>query len=43
MKVLIFLLLIVSFLFADVDINNASLKELKTLKGVGKVKASVIV
>ena len=33
----------VSLLLGIVDINSASLKELKTLKGVGKVKAMAIV
>lgn len=32
-----------SFLFSGVDINSASLLELKTLKGVANVKASAIV
>lgn len=43
MKVLALLFFTTSFLFASVDINNASLKELKTLKGVANVKASAIV
>ena len=30
-------------LFASVDINNASIDELMTLKGVGKAKAEAIV
>ena len=43
MKILVVLCLVVSFLFGTVDINNASQKELKTLKGIGKVKANSIV
>lgn len=43
MKFLVLFLFTVSFLFGVVDINNASPKELKTLKGIGKVKASAIV
>ncbi len=39
---LIFLLL-VSYAFAAVDINNATLEELVTLKGVGKKKAKRII
>ena len=43
MKMLALLLLMISLLFGVVDINSASLKELKTLKGIGKVKARAIV
>lgn len=37
------LLLLVGVLFAKVDINNASAKDLQTLKGVGDKKAQMIV
>lgn len=43
MKVLVILALGMSFLFASVDINNASLQELSSLKGIGKSKAAAIV
>jgi len=42
-KVLVFAVMAVSFLFGAVDINNASVKELSTLKGVGAKKAESIV
>ena len=37
------LILFATFAFARVDINNASVKELSTLKGIGKTKAKAIV
>ena len=43
MKFLVFLVLIASFLFGAIDINNASAKELTKLKGVGKKRATLIV
>ena len=43
MKFLVLLVMVVSFVFAAVDINNASVKELTTLKGVGAKKAESIV
>ncbi len=43
MKYLLVLLLSVSFAFGAVDINNASAKELTTLKGIGIKKADSIV
>lgn len=42
MKILATLSLGVSLLFATVDINNASKKELITLKGIGSKKAEAI-
>ena len=41
-KVILFLVLFVA-LFAKVDINNASIKELTTLKGIGITKAKSII
>ncbi|HIP29576.1 MAG TPA: helix-hairpin-helix domain-containing protein [Sulfurospirillum arcachonense] len=43
MKILLSVLLFVSFLFASVDINNANQKEFSSLKGVGDKKASDII
>jgi len=43
MKFLVLVVMAVSFLFAIVDINNATVKELTTLKGVGVKKAEKIV
>jgi competence protein ComEA len=42
MKFIVFLVTTVSFLFAAVDINNASAKELTSLKGVGEKRAASI-
>ena len=42
-KFLVVLLLLVSAMFAKVDINNANIKDLQTLKGVGDKKAQMIV
>ena len=42
MKFLVLLVLVVSFVFSAVDVNNASVKELTTLKGVGVKKAKSI-
>ena len=40
----LFLLFVIPiFVFASVDINNASVKELTTLKGIGKKKAEAII
>ena len=43
MKRLMILLLLAISLFAKVDINKASLKELQSLKGIGMSKAMAIV
>jgi len=43
MKVLVMLVLGMSFLFGAVDINSASVKELSSLHGIGKMKAEAIV
>ena len=42
MKKLLMLLILTVLASAAVDINNASLKELTTLKGIGKKKAEAI-
>ncbi len=43
MRILLSLLLFISFIFAGVDINKADAKELATLKGIGEVKSKKIV
>ena len=43
MKILAMIVLGVSLLFGAVDINNASAKELSSLKGIGAKKAEAIV
>jgi len=43
MRLFVVLLLFVSFLWSSVDINNADVKELSSLKGIGKVKAKSII
>jgi len=43
MRLLVVLLLVVSFLWSSVDINNADVKELSSLKGIGEVKAKSII
>ena len=43
MKFLILLVMVVSFVFGAIDINNASVKELTILKGIGAKKAKSIV
>jgi competence protein ComEA len=43
MKLILSLMLAVGALFAAVDINNAPVKELTTLKGIGEAKAKAIV
>ena len=43
MKLVTLLLLGATFLCAGIDINNASVKELSTLKGIGVKKAEAIV
>ena len=43
MKLLLIITVLYSFLFAAVDINNASLEELVTLKDIGKKKAKRII
>ena len=43
LKKILLLLSIGTLAFASVDINNASVKELITLKGIGKNKAKAIV
>ncbi len=42
-KLLTILLLTITFLFAQVDINNATTKEFETLKGIGTKKANTII
>ncbi len=42
-KIVISALCTVGLLFAAVDINNAPVEELTTLKGIGEVKAKAIV
>ena len=43
MKILLMLVLGISFLFATVDINSANKQELMSLKGVGSKKADAII
>ena len=43
MKLVTLLLLAASFLFANIDINYATVKELSTLKGIGSKKAEAII
>lgn len=43
MKIVVMLVLGISFLFGIVDINSASVKELNSLHGIGKYKAEAIV
>jgi len=43
MKFLTMLLLSITFVFAAVDINNATVEEFTTLKGIGEKKAQTIV
>ena len=43
MKYLSMLLLSITFLFSSVDINNATVKELTALNGIGDKKAKSIV
>ena len=43
MRLLVFLLLSITFLTASIDINKATAKELSTLKGIGIIKAKSIV
>ena len=43
MKLLVILMLSIMSLFATVDINSASIKELTTIKGIGVKKAEAIV
>jgi competence protein ComEA len=43
MKIIMALSLLVSFIYAAVDINRASVKELSSLKGIGTKKAKAIV
>ena len=42
-KIMLSLITLVSITFGSVDINNASVEELTTLKGIGKQKAKAIV
>lgn len=42
MKILVSILLFVSFVFGAVDINTASKKELMSLSGIGAIKAEAI-
>ena len=43
MKILVLAFMLVGFVFGDVDINSASVKELFSLKGIGVKKAEAIV
>lgn len=43
MKKLLSIILLSTLAFASVNINNASVKELTTLKGIGKKKAEAII
>jgi len=43
MKIIILILLSIGFLFANIDINHASAKELTALKGIGVKKAQAII
>lgn len=43
MKVLLSLIMGISFLFGAVDINSADAKELSTLNGIGMKKAEAII
>lgn len=43
MKIVVLFLMVVSFLFSGVDINNATQKEFSTLSGVGTKKADEII
>ncbi len=43
MKILTILVLGISFLFASIDMNNASIKELSSLNGIGAKKAAAII
>ena len=43
MKIFLLLFIVVTALFSVVDINNATLQELSSLKGIGKKKASKII
>ena len=43
MKILTLTLFLAVMVFASIDINNASIKELTSLKGIGKKKAEAII
>lgn len=43
MKILISAVVLATFMFASVDINNATVEEFASLKGVGTKKAEAIV
>ena len=43
MKLLTLLTLSIAFLSANIDINQANIKELSTLKGIGAKKADAII
>ena len=42
MKKLLTILALATFLFSSIDINHANIKELTSLKGIGKTKAKSI-
>jgi len=43
MKILVMMVLLASMLFSAVDLNNATAKELASLKGIGDKKAAKII
>ena len=43
MKFIVLVMMVSGLLFASVDINNATVKELTTVKGIGSKKAEAIV
>jgi competence protein ComEA len=43
MRLFVIFFVVVSFLWSFVDINNANVKELSSLKGIGEVKSKSII